>query len=226
MLGEPEDLGRAVRDGGAAGRVGEALHGEAGERGRQRAQVRERGRRAGLLEHDGDGGVEHVGLVAQQLERAQDVLLGGRVQLAQGRDEPVAGAVAGEGVRGVGGVVAPRQPGLRRTTPRCPRARPRAAGARAGRRARASPAARAGRARRRAGRAPSRPGRRRCGRRRRRRRARAPAASPRRSAGRAPTPAGCPPGGAGGGRPAARRGARRARGRAPRPPPPSRAARS
>ena len=60
----------------------------------------------------GDRGVEHLGLVAQEVERAQDVLLGGRMQLAQRGDEAVAGAVAGVRVRGVRGVLAPRQPGL------------------------------------------------------------------------------------------------------------------
>ena len=104
--------------------------------------------------------------------RAQDVGLGGGVELAQRRHEPVARAVAGEGVGSRWSGPRATAGRARRTTPRSPRARRRAAGGRPALARRACRAARAGRARPRAGRARSRPGRRRCGRRRRRRRAR------------------------------------------------------
>ena len=92
-LGERQDLLRAVADGGA---VGQPPDDQAGQRGRQRAQVRDRRRVAGLGQHGLDRGVEHGGLVAQQLDRAQHVGLRRRVQLAQRRDQPVARAVARE----------------------------------------------------------------------------------------------------------------------------------
>ncbi len=84
QLGEPRGGARAQPAGGV---LGEPPHDEPRERGRQRGEVAERdavapGERG--VDHD----VEHLGLVAQQLGGAQQVRLGGRVQLAQRGERP------------------------------------------------------------------------------------------------------------------------------------------
>ena len=85
-------------DGAAGGAVGEPLDDEPPQRRRQLGQPLELDRAAGrpvaAAELGVDQRVEHLGLVAQQLRRAEDVARGGRVDLGQRRQQPVADAVA------------------------------------------------------------------------------------------------------------------------------------
>ena len=64
------------------------------------------------VELGGDEGVEHLGLLAQQLGGAQHVGGGRRVDLGERRGQPVADPVAGVGRLVVAGVVAPGEPAL------------------------------------------------------------------------------------------------------------------
>ena len=157
----------------AGGVLGQPAHDEPRERGRQRGEVAELdavapGERR--VDHD----VEHLGLVAQQLGGAQQVRLGGRVQLAQRRERPRADPAAHEGVRRRCSRPRPTRGRAPRTTP--PVSSRSIPAASSGRIEQPAPlgharAARGARARRRAGRGSSRPGRSSCARRRAARRA-------------------------------------------------------
>ncbi len=78
---------RGPRRRAAHGLVGEPLDDEPAERGRKLAQSLELdfGAAAERLRHEG---VEHLGLVAQNRRERQDVVLGGGMDLSQGRNEP------------------------------------------------------------------------------------------------------------------------------------------
>ena len=104
-----------------------------------------------------DQRVEHLGLVAQDLERAQDVGLGRGVDGAERGQQLVAHPVARVGAALVGGVLAPGRPRSAQCAAVSSRVQPSSGRITPG--GRGSRAARAGRARRRAGRARSRPGR-------------------------------------------------------------------
>src|SRR5436305_3417602 len=101
--------------GPAGGPIGEPLDDETAQGRwelRQAAQLDCAALRTVCTELGVDERVEHLGLVAQQLGRAQDVARGGRVDLGKRRGKAMANAIAGVAALRVGWIVPPGEPAL------------------------------------------------------------------------------------------------------------------